>query len=88
MQVMLPAAMRAKYEKFILVNEPERIDDIEFNLFLAGRNRVPMKEAESRNLLGVLKKLSQRWNRSTLIQQSSQQTAMKKVRMIRMRKKN
>ena len=57
LQVMLPAAMRAKYEKFILVNEPDEIDDIEFRLFLAGRNRVPMKEAESRNLLGVLKGL-------------------------------
>ena len=46
MQVMLPAAMRASYEKFILVNEPEKIEDEEFKKFLAGRKRVPMKEAD------------------------------------------
>jgi primosomal protein N' (replication factor Y) len=85
MQVMLPAAMRAKYEKFILVNEPEEINDIEFNLFLAGRDRVPMKEAESRNLLGVLKGLVKD-EIVTVDTKVSQQTAMKKVRMIRMEK--
>ena len=83
MQVMLPAAMRAKYEKFILVNDIEKIDDIEFSLFLAGRTRVPMKEAESRNLLGVLKKLVKD-GIVTVDTTVKQQTAMKKVRMIRM----
>ena len=47
MQVMLPAAMRARYEKYILVDEPENIEDEDFKRFLVGRKRVPMKEAES-----------------------------------------
>ena len=82
MQVMLPAAMRAKYEKFIIVNEPEKIEDDEFSMFLAGRKRVPMKEAETRNLLGVLKRLVKE-GVVTVDTTVSQQTAMKKVRMIR-----
>ena len=57
MQVMLPAAMRAKYEKFIIVNDPEAINDIEFTMFFAVRNRVTIKKEESHNLLAFLKVL-------------------------------
>ena len=57
LQVMLPAAMRAKYEKFIIVEEPERIEDADFKAFLAGRKRVPLKEADSAELMKTLKKL-------------------------------
>ena len=46
LQVMLPAAMRAKYEKFIVVEEPERIEDADFKAFLAGRKRIQLKEVD------------------------------------------
>ena len=65
LQVMLPAAMRAKYEKFILVDEPERIEDDEFIRLLAGRKRVPMKEAATSGLLRVLKNYVERRHRNS-----------------------
>lgn len=83
MQVMLPAAMRARYEKYILVDEPDEIEDEDFRSFLANRKRVPMKEAESFGLLGNLKKLVKE-ELVTVETTISQRTAVKKVRMIRM----
>ena len=83
MQVMLPAAMRARYEKYIIVDEPELIEDEDFRSFLANRKRVAMKEAESFGMLGKLKKHVKEGivKVETTV---SQQTAVKKVRMIRM----
>ena len=81
LQVMLPAAMRAKYEKFILVNEPEKIEDEDFKHLLAGRTRVALKEASTAELLRTLKRYvtDEIVVVDTTIQQ---QTAVKKVRMI------
>ena len=82
LQVMLPAAMRAKYEKFILVNEPEKIEDEDFRHLLAGRTRVANEGSfESADLLRTLKKyvIEEIVVVDTTIQQ---QTAVKKVRMI------
>lgn len=83
LQAMLPAAMRAKYEKFIVVDEPEQLEDEEFIRFLAGRKRVPMKEAEHSGLLKVLKNHVEQGiiTVDTIV---GQQTAVKKERMIRM----
>ena len=83
LQVMLPAAMRARYEKYILVDEPDEIEDADFKSFLANRKRVPMKEAESFGLLGKLKKLVKE-GLVTVETTVSQRTAIKKVRMIKM----
>ncbi len=81
LQVMLPAAMRAKYEKFIHVEDLEQIDDERLYLFLAGRNRVPLKEAERAGLLPEVKNYALQ---EKLIVETSirQQTRVKKVRMV------
>lgn len=81
LQVMLPAAMRAKYEKFIIVNELNLIEDEDFKSLLAGRKRVPMKEATSAGLLSKLKTYVTE-GIVTVDTTVTQQTAMKKVRMI------
>lgn len=82
LQVMLPAAMRAKYEKYIEVVEQENILDEEFLSFLRGRKRVPLKEADTASLLKTLKNYT---NEKIVAVETSvrQQTAIKKVRMIR-----
>ena len=57
LQVMLPAAMRAKYEKFIIVEEPERIEDADFKAFLAGRKRIQLKEVDYSRIDENIKKV-------------------------------
>ncbi|MGG0643604.1 primosomal protein N' [Sporosarcina gallistercoris] len=81
LQVMLPAAMRAKYEKFIQVEEPEAITDTEFTNILRGRDRIPLKLADTKELLKQLKNYvdSGAVRVDTLVKQ---QTAVKKVRTI------
>ncbi|MHA6258653.1 primosomal protein N' [Sporosarcina sp. CAU 1771] len=82
LQVMLPAAMRAKYEKFIVVDDSKQIGDEDFLHFLAGRKRVPMKEAEQLGILNLLKRQVEQGN--VLVDTTvGQQTAVKKERMIR-----
>lgn len=81
LQVMLPAAMRAKYEKFIHVNESDAIEDPAFLHCLAGRKRITLKEAAEQNLLSTVKRYTDQGIISieTAI---SQKTGVKKVRMI------
>jgi len=81
LQVMLPAAMRAKYEKFILIDDLEKITDEDFKYFLAGRKRVAMKEAETAGLLSKLKRYVKE-GFMTVETTVQQKTAMKKQRMI------
>ncbi|MFJ7933089.1 primosomal protein N' [Sporosarcina sp. NPDC096371] len=81
LQVMLPAAMRAKYEKFIVVDEPENIDDEDFLRFLAGRQRVSLKEADTLGLLNTVKRFAKQ-GILTVDTAVNQKTAVKKVRMI------
>ncbi len=81
LQVMLPAAMRAKYEKVIVVDEPEQIEDEAFKRFLAGRKRIPLKEAEASGLLTTVKDYVKQ-GIITVDTAIRQQTAVKKVRMI------
>ncbi|MDW0109281.1 primosomal protein N' [Sporosarcina aquimarina] len=81
LQVMLPAAMRAKYEKFIQVEQLDAITEPDFLTMLKGRDRVPLKYADSPILLKQLKA----YVKSGAVQVDTlvkQQTAMKKVRMI------
>ncbi|MCZ2258838.1 primosomal protein N' [Sporosarcina sp. G11-34] len=87
LQVMLPAAMRAKYEKFIVVNEPEQIESEDFSRFIAGRKRVSMKEAIEFDFLRVLKKYAAE-GIITVDTTVGQKTAVKKERMIRIGKKS
>ncbi|MBE1553515.1 primosomal protein N' [Sporosarcina limicola] len=82
LQVMLPAAMRAKYEKFIIVNDSERIEDLEFLRFLAGRKRIPLKEATASGVLKAVKRYVEQ-EVITVDTAINQKTAVKKVRMIR-----
>ncbi|WP_342510079.1 primosomal protein N' [Sporosarcina sp. FSL K6-2383] len=81
LQVMLPAAMRAKYEKFIIVEETERIEDADFQQFLAGRKRVSLKEADQLGLLKTVKHYAEQ-GIVTVDTAVNQKTAVKKVRMI------
>ncbi|WOV85228.1 primosomal protein N' [Sporosarcina jeotgali] len=81
LQVMLPAAMRAKYEKYIQVEDSSAITDTEFMNMLRGRDRVPLKIADTSELLRQLKAYVKNGavRVDTLVKQ---QTAVKKVRMI------
>ena len=82
LQVMLPAAMRGKYEKFILVNDPDKIENEEFNRLLAGRKRIALKEADTSSLLRTLKNYV---TDGIVVVDTTvqQQTAVKKIRMVR-----
>lgn len=87
LQVMLPAAMRAKYEKFIQIEQVEAIIDLEFLDMLQGRSRVPLKVANTPHLLKQLKAYTQ--SGAVLVETAvKQQTSMKKVRMIQIEKED
>ena len=81
LQVMLPAAMRAKYEKYIVVEQPENIEDEDFLRLLAGRQRVSLKEADMLGLLKTVKRYAEQ-GVITVDTAVNQKTAVKKVRMI------
>ncbi|WP_339249612.1 primosomal protein N' [Sporosarcina sp. FSL W8-0480] len=81
LQVMLPAAMRAKYEKFINIEQPDEIEDPSLSDFLKGRTRIPLKQLHDSPLLKVVKDYALKGIVSvdTVV---SQQTKMKKVRTV------
>ncbi|MGN7407589.1 primosomal protein N' [Sporosarcina sp. SAFN-010] len=81
LQVMLPAAMRAKYEKFIQVEDLQSITDEAFLKMLQKRDRVPLKNADTPELLKQLKVYTKLGavRVDTLVKQ---QTTVKRVRMI------
>ncbi|MCM3756665.1 primosomal protein N' [Sporosarcina aquimarina] len=81
LQVMLPAAMRAKYEKFIQVEDHQAITDEPFLKMLQKRDRVPLKNADTPELLKQLKVYTKSGavRVDTLVKQ---QTTVKRVRMI------
>ncbi|REB09706.1 primosomal protein N' [Sporosarcina sp. BI001-red] len=81
LQVMLPAAMRAKYEKFIQVEDLQAITDEPFLKMLQKRDRIPLKNADTPELLKQLKVYTKSGavRVDTLVKQ---QTTVKKVRMI------
>lgn len=81
LQVMLPAAMRAKYEKFIQVEELQAITDEPFLKMLQKRDRVHLKNADTPELLKQLKVYTKSGavRVDTLLKQ---QTTVKRVRMI------
>ncbi|WP_432359433.1 primosomal protein N' [Sporosarcina sp. UB5] len=81
LQVMLPAAMRAKYEKFIKIEKPAEIDDARFLFEMNGRTRIPLKQITDSAILKLVKDYAEKGIVSvdTAI---SQQTEVKKVRVI------
>ncbi|WP_252505081.1 primosomal protein N' [Sporosarcina sp. Marseille-Q4943] len=81
LQVMLPAAMRAKYEKFISIEKPDEIDDARFLQLLNGRTRIPLKQVTDSVILRLVKDYAEKGVVSvdTAI---TQQTKVKKVRAI------
>ncbi|WP_153731235.1 primosomal protein N' [Sporosarcina obsidiansis] len=80
LQVMLPAAMRAKYEKIMRVIKLEQLDEA-FRKFLGNREQVTLKQLQDAGLLSGAKKYSKEGivQIDTAVQQK---TKMKKVRMI------
>ncbi|AXH98654.1 primosomal protein N' [Sporosarcina sp. PTS2304] len=80
LQVMLPAAMRAKYEKVMRVRSPELLDE-SFRAFIGNREQVTLKALQDADLLKETKSYSERGivQIDTAIQQK---TKIKKVRMI------
>ncbi|MCG3090155.1 primosomal protein N' [Sporosarcina cyprini] len=84
LQVMLPAAMRAKYEKFITVHRMEDIQDEEFKQFIGNKTRLPLKQAAgSASLLRKLKSYAAEGIVSVDIA-IGQQTEVKKARVVTM----
>ncbi|MEZ7171349.1 primosomal protein N' [Sporosarcina sp. OR05] len=81
LQVMLPAAMRAKYEKFITIVEPDAIIDEDLRNLMQGRTRIPLKQVTSSSLLKMIKNYVAQ-GIITVDNSVSQQTKVKKVRMI------
>lgn len=81
LQVMLPAAMRAKYVKFIQVEDLQAITNEAFLKMLQKRDRVPLKNADTPELLKQLKVYTKLGavRVDTLVKQ---QTTVKRVRMI------
>ena len=81
LQVMLPAAMRAKYEKFVVIQDAIAIKDEDFRAFVNGRQRFPFNELQNRALLKVFKQyvIDGIITVETAIEQ---QVKKKKVRMI------
>lgn len=81
LQVMLPAAMRAKYEKFIQVEDLQAITDEPFLKMLQKRDRVPLKNADTPELLKQLKVYTKSGavRVDTLVKQ---QTTVKRVSMV------
>ncbi|PID25525.1 primosomal protein N' [Sporosarcina sp. P7] len=80
LQVMLPAAMRAKYEKIMTVIKPDELDE-SFRAFLGNRKQVTLKALQDANLLNEVKK----YNELGIVEIDTaikQKTKMKKVRMI------
>ncbi|WOV86165.1 primosomal protein N' [Sporosarcina oncorhynchi] len=81
LQVMLPAAMRGKYEKFIEVEKPYEIRDAALLSFLNGRTRLPLKQVTDSALLKIIKAYA-KIGVLTIDTAISQQTKVKKVRVI------
>lgn len=80
LQVMLPAAMRAKYEKIMRVVKPEQLDQA-FLDFLGNRRQITLRVLQDAQLLQQAKKYSELGavEIDTAVQQK---TKTKKVRMI------
>ncbi|MDS9470531.1 primosomal protein N' [Sporosarcina pasteurii] len=86
LQVMLPAAMRAKYDKFIVVQDSEKIQDENFQRLLAGRKRIPLSAINDAGLFRILKSYvaEEIVTVDTAVQQ---QVDVKKVRTIHIEEK-
>ncbi|MFD1204097.1 MULTISPECIES: primosomal protein N' [Sporosarcina] len=84
LQVMLPAAMRAKYEKIVTVIHPERIDNGSFATFIGSRRQIPLKQVMDSGggaFASLLKKYAAE-GIVTVDTTITQKTKVKKVRMI------
>lgn len=55
LQAMLPAAMRAKYDKFITIQNEEAFTDERFRKVFAGKKRLPLNALQDEYLLRLLK---------------------------------
>ncbi|MBD7983479.1 primosomal protein N' [Sporosarcina sp. Sa2YVA2] len=81
LQVMLPAAMRGKYEKFIEVEELSEIENPALVSLLKGRTRMPLKQVTDPALLKIIKEYAKE-GIITVDTAISQRTKVKTVRMI------
>lgn len=81
LQVMLPAAMRARYDQFVVVQKEEAIEDKAFIQMLGNKKRVPLKTIQQEHLLKLVKKYVEA-GIVTLETAVRQQVKAKKIRMI------
>lgn len=81
LQVMLPAAMRARYDQFVVVQKEEAIEDKAFRQMLGHKKRVPLKAIQQDHLLKLVKKYVEA-GIVTLETAVRQQVKAKKLRMI------
>lgn len=81
LQAMLPAAMRAKYDKFIIVHHPEKLIDEELKRLVNGRSRIPLEEVQEAALLRQLQQYREE-EVVTIETTIEQQVKKKQVRMI------
>lgn len=85
LQVMLPAAMRARYDQFITIQKAEEIQDEQFKKLLNGRERIPLNAIQDDHLLKLLKTYVTA-GIVTLETAVQQQVKAKKIRMIQIEK--
>lgn len=81
LQVMLPAAMRAKYDKVIKIHQPDDLVEEPFKRFVNGRTRIALEEVKDADLLRHLKRYVDQ-GILTIETTVEQQVKKKKVRMI------
>ena len=81
LQVMLPSALRAKYEKIIKINEAQDLPN-EVQVIFGKRQQVNFKEFERADLLPLLKQLVAE-NKVTIENVVKQQGQVKEIRMVK-----
>lgn len=81
LQVMLPSALRAKYEKVLRIADKNVVLPLSVQALFQQKDSVELKPDESKELLSTIKKLIKE-DVLTLETAVKQKTAMKKVRMV------
>ena len=81
LQVMLPSALRAKYEKVLRIVDKEAILPLDIQALFQKKDSIELKADESREMLASIKKLIKE-DVLSLETSVKQKTAVKKVRMV------
>lgn len=81
LQVMLPSALRAKYEKILRIVDGEAVLPESIQALFQQKDRIELKTDESKEIVMLIKKLVKE-NILSLETEVKQQNAVKKVRMV------